>query len=304
MATQTAGSTSNVGQGTAPGSSTGASAVSPPVSNQSSYRDYGLSPIDMVKMVDTDPRSKTSFFSETVLKTQFPMYNLFIEFPTNPNEEISKVMFPAYLSEAVTDTYNPQYNDAGPVFGRMDPIPVYSRTVRTIKVGFHIPTNSIDDAREVRKKLDLVVKNTYPIYQLEQGGKRKLIKKPPLIRLKFGNIICNPINEYNGLLGYLNSGITISHDLSNGVFTEWPGQEIYAKKYNLSLSMNVLHEFTPGTTLKPISAVGEEYSMIFPGTITSVSTNAQKTTKNQSDRIKEAEEKIFSPGFGSFGLGG
>jgi hypothetical protein len=227
---------------------------------------FGMNYSDMVKLVKEDPRNKTSHMSETALKLQFPMYNLFIEFPTLPEASIySKVTFPAYMSEAINDTYSPSYNDAGPVFGRMDPIPVYSRTTRTMKFGFNIPANSIDDAREIRKKLDIIAKNTYPTFELTYQG-RKVIRKPPLIRVKFGNIICNPEDENKGLLGYLNGAISISHDLASGVFTTWPGQEIYAKKYSLSIGFNVLHEFTPGHVVAPEDlSTGSGVKMIFPG---------------------------------------
>lgn len=253
---------------------------------------FGMTPKEMVDLVNKDPRSNTSFFSETSLKTQFPMYNLFIEFPTNPNIGLSRVTFPAYINEAIADSYSPSYTDAGPVFGRMDPIPVYSRTVRTIKVAFNIPANSINDAREIRKKLDIIVKNLYPIYDAVEGN-RKIIRRPPLIRVKFGNIICNPQDQYSGLLGHLNGAISINHDLSSGVFTEWPGQEIYAKKYSLSINMNVLHEFTPGFTGREAGTPVEEFSLIFPGSIDPSSTNAQNSTKNQTQRIKDAEKKLF-----------
>lgn len=218
---------------------------------------------DMIELVNTDTRSKTSFSAETVIKLTYPMYNLFIEFPTAPTPDIIKdpsnpenktranlfraVTFPAYINGQISDTFSPSYSDAGQVFGRMDPIPVYQRTTRKIKVDFNIPAHDIEDARRIRGKLDIVAKNCYPTYTQEsQLTSRKIIKKPPLIRVKFGNIICNPLNQYQGLLGYLEGGITINHDLSGGAFTEWPGQEIYAKKYSLSISMAVLHEFTPG----------------------------------------------------------
>ena len=255
----------------------------------------GLKPADMIQLVNEDPRSKTSFFSETALKVQYPMYNLFIEFPTIKNKNYNRVMFPAYISEAITDTFTPTYSDAGSVFGRMDPIPIYSKTTRSIKVAFNIPANSINDAREIRKKLDIMAKNMYPTFEKASGStSRLIIRKPPLIRIKFGNIICNPLDEYSGLLGILKGGLAINNDLSNGVFTEWPGQEIYAKKYSLSLSMDVLHEFTPGFVL-----VGkddppfQEGNMVHPGTAFNQNVKAGTTAKNQKDRIKEAESKLF-----------
>lgn len=205
---------------------------------------------EMVDLVNTDLRSKTSFSAETVLKLTYPMYNLFIEFPTAPSDGknlFKAVTFPAYINGPITDTFAPSYSDAGQVFGRMDTIPVYQRTTRKIKVAFNIPAHDIEDARLIRANLDIVAKNCYPTYTTDSNNtSRKIIKKPPLIRIKFGNIICNPTNQYQGLLGYLEGGVSIDHDLSGGAFTEWPGQEIYAKKYSLSLSMSVLHEFTPG----------------------------------------------------------
>lgn len=256
---------------------------------------YGMTPANMIDLVNSDPRSKTSFFSETALKVQFPMYNLFLEFPTITLPEYNRVMFPAYISEAIADTYSPTYTDAGSVFGRMDPIPVYSKTTRSIKVAFNIPANSIDDAREIRKKLDIVVKNMYPTFAKYSGAvTRKVIRKPPLIRIKFGNIICNPLDEYSGLLGYLKGGISINNDLASGVFTEWPGQEIYAKKYSLSLSMDVLHEFTPGfVDAEPGMKQEIESHFIYPGITFRQDLKSLTSAKNQSDRIKEAEKKLF-----------
>jgi hypothetical protein len=214
---------------------------------------------DMIDLVNTDTRSKTSFSAETAIKLTYPMYNLFIEFPTAPTPGLVSgdksetstlfraVTFPAYINGAVSDTFSPSYSDAGQVFGRMDTIPVYQRTTRKIKVDFHIPAHDIEDARRIRGKLNIVATNCYPTYVADPGSlSRRIIQKPPLIRIKFGNIICNPLNQYQGLLGYLEGGITINHDLAAGAFTEWPGQEIYAKKYSLSLNMSVLHEFTPG----------------------------------------------------------
>lgn len=263
--------------------------------DKSERKQYGMKPSEMIDLVNQDPRSKTSFFSETALKVQFPMYNLFIEFPTILNKNYNRVMFPAYISEAITDTYSPNYTDAGAVFGRMDPIPIYSRTTRSIKVAFNIPANSIDDAREIRKKLDIIAKNMYPTFDKASGStSRLIIRKPPLIRIKFGNIICNPLDEFSGLLGYLKGGISINNDLSGGVFTEWPGQEIYAKKYSLSLTMDVLHEFTPGFVL-----VGEkdppfqEGKLIYPGVNFNGSSKNGTSSNNEKERVKETEKIIF-----------
>ena len=121
--------------------------------------------------------------------------------------------------------------------------------------------------------------------------------------MKFGNIICNPINQFEVLLGYLNGGVTITHDLSGGVFTEWPGQEIYAKKYSLSLSMNVLHEFTPGFVASDSvpSFLRTNATLSFPGTAIltkdqvsgKYATEAEKYTQvGLGDRIDIAKKQL------------
>jgi hypothetical protein len=279
---------------------------------------------DLVELINSDKRSITSFAAETAIKLTYPMYNLFIEFPTAPTPPIKPdknssetkkatlfqaVTFPAYINGQITDSFSPTYSDAGQVFGRMDPIPVYQRTTRKIKVDFHIPAHDMRDAREIRAKLDIVAKNCYPTYtQDSKLTSRKIIKKPPLIRVKFGNIICNPVNEYQGILGYLDGGIQISHDLSGGAFTEWPGQEIYAKKYSLSINMSVLHEFTPGfmddsvdtndNFLRPGAILVRPGSYIDPppGTVVNGtgSFSGQPTYgQNLDARMKDAEKKLF-----------
>lgn len=279
-----------------------------------------MDPTKMLELVNQDDRNKTSFQVENSIKQLYPLYNLFIEFPTAPKLNVATgkgdlftaVMFPAYLSSAITDSYNLNYSDAGSVFGRMDPIPIYSRTTRTIKVDFNIPAYDIDDARQIRANLDIIVKNAYPTYKKSNGLfiDRLTIFKPPLIRIKFGNIICSPIDQFKGLLGYLSSGLAISHDLSGGVFTQWPGQEIYAKKYSLSLSMNVLHEFTPGFVDNGDNnlATGNNFlrtntSMIFPGSnirtvdevtaINNGSSTDYNIVGNDSQRRKLIENKLF-----------
>lgn len=279
---------------------------------------------ELVELVNSDKRSKTSFAAETAIKLTYPMYNLFIEFPTAPtptiqpdpnNKQTQKanlfraVTFPAYINGQITDSFSPTYSDAGQVFGRMDPIPVYQRTTRKIKVDFHIPAHDIEDARAIRAKLDIVAKNCYPTYtQDSKLTSRRIIKKPPLIRVKFGNIICNPVNEFQGILGYLDGGIQINHDLSGGAFTEWPGQEIYAKKYSLSINMSVLHEFTPGflddsvdandNFLRPGAVLVRPGSYIDPPkkTVTNGNTsysNEPTYGQNLSSRMEAAEKQLF-----------
>ena len=70
------------------------------------------------------------------------------------------------------------------------------------------------------------------------------------MRLKFANIICNPFNKDEGLLGYSES-INITHNFSEiGTFIV-PVEEknegyLFAKAYSLSIVFTVLHEQVVG----------------------------------------------------------
>ena len=180
---------------------------------------------------------------ENTIKSFFSGYNLIMDFPNCPVPEDKTIVFSAYIG-SIEDAYSPTFSKLE-VYGRMDPIPVYSRTGRSIKVDFDIPSQSLEHSREIANKLDKLVKNLYPSYH--KSGSTNLISTSPLMRLRFSNIIFNPVRENLGLLGYLEGGVTISHKIKDlGVFSANAGEETYAKAYSLSLSFTVLHEDTPG----------------------------------------------------------
>lgn len=188
--------------------------------------------------------SKNSPEYELNIRNKFKGYNLVFSFPTCPVEEEKYLAFPAYV-KSVADKYSVGYSSRE-VYGRMDPIPIYSRTQRSISFSLDIPSYGLLQSRENARKLDILVKNLYPTY--EKSGNTNIIASPPLARIFFSNFIHNnkPNSTSRSLLGYFPSGIDITHDLSKGVFARNEGYEAYAKSYTLSFSFNVLHEYTPG----------------------------------------------------------
>lgn len=169
-------------------------------------------------------------------------YNVVFSFPTCPIEEDKNISFSAYVKN-VKDTFTLKY-DPKEVYGRMDPIPVYQRTIRGISFDLSIPSNGLAHSREISDRLNKLVRNTYPSY--EQDGNVNVISSPPLVRIFFSSFIFNDSNS-SGLLGYFTQPIVITHNLAEkGVFARNDGYEAYAKAYDLSFGINVLHEFTPG----------------------------------------------------------
>lgn len=187
---------------------------------------------------DLSPDAPTS---ENNIRSKMPGYNVIIRFPNCPIEAEKTVAFPAYV-KTVGDNFNVGFNGRE-VYGRMDPIPVYSRTTRTISFSLDIPSTGLSHSRTIANKLNILVKNCYPSY--EKNGFVNIISSSPLISVFFSNLIYDSSARETGLLGYW-QGLQISHDLSNGVFARGDGFETYPKAYSLSVNMNVLHTFTPG----------------------------------------------------------
>lgn len=184
---------------------------------------------------------------ENNIRTKFLGYNLIFSFPTCPVENVDDrfLAFPAYVTE-VTDDFNINYNPVE-VYGRMDAIPVYQRTTRTIGFDLKIPSNGLEQSREIARKLNVLVKNVYPSY--ERSGNVNIISSPPLVRVSFSNLIFDS-KTGSSVLGYFANNLQIKHDIGSGVFSRLNGYETYPKAYDMTFSINVLHEYTPGFYLE------------------------------------------------------
>ena len=193
-----------------------------------------------------DTKLNFSSNEERELRLKYPFANVFIDFPTTGDS----LSFPAYL-KTLQDSFTPSFTSID-VFGRVDQIPVYQNTRRALSFSLSMPSYNETHAREILKNINTIVKNLFPSYvtpEAQGASSTRIINSPPLIRVKFANLICDYVNPSRGLLGYLNGSINIDHGLdSSGMFIVEQGGNgvIYAKTYEISFNMNVLHEGTPG----------------------------------------------------------
>jgi hypothetical protein len=195
--------------------------------------------------VTSDPKLKYALPMENEIRVTYPFSNLYFAFPTKPYEG-NEIYFPAYIKK-VQDTVSPEYTQTH-VFGRSDPVATYKKTGRKITAEFDMPAYSEYDANEILKKINILIKNAYPGYLETQG--QSILNSPPLMRLKFANIICNPFNNDEGLLGF-SEGINIGHSFSDlGTFiVPTPERDegyLFVKSYSLSITFTVLHEQVVG----------------------------------------------------------
>jgi len=178
---------------------------------------------------------------ENNIRSKMTGFNVVFSFPNCPVESEKFVAFSAYVKK-VDDSFNPSFQSKD-VYGRMDPIPIYQKTTRTISFELAIPSNGLAHSIEIANKLNILAKNTYPTYQ--KNGSVNIIASPPLVSVFFSNLIYDKTLN-SSMLGYFQGAIKITHELDKGVFVRKDGYEVYPKAYSLSFTLNILHRYTPG----------------------------------------------------------
>jgi len=162
------------------------------------------------------------------------------------------------------------------VYGRMDPIATFQNTTRTVAVSLNVPAATVQEGVNNQANFSTLSQMLYPAYlssavpkleqsiPLESGDQgppqttvvqegssgARVLAKSPLVRVKFGNLIRSQ-DGTQGLLGWID-GISFKPTLGLGMFVKSNG-EFYAKNYELSFTLNVLHEDDLGVD----SATGE-----------------------------------------------
>ena len=211
---------------------------------------------------NADKTIGTSDKNIAAIRTSLPFADLVFTFPVT--EKNGRVIFPAFL-QSHSENFNPSWSPKT-VYGRNDPIPIYSNTTRTISISFKVPSHDALDANENLKKLNRIIQNLYPAYKPFGSGGGILqslaeaatgvtpnyaIVGAPLTRIKFANLVCNADNPSRGLLGYINN-LSVTLDPSAGYFMASAlsgfGDKpcIFPRILNFSFSFNPLHEHKIG----------------------------------------------------------
>ena len=96
------------------------------------------------------------------------------------------------------------------------------------------------------RKVNQFIKNIYPSYNSFKGD--LVIASPPLIRVKFANLIVDHQLPFRGLLGYVNN-FTYSFDPKDGFHFDKSLEgtnNLFFRSYTIGFTMNVLHESVVG----------------------------------------------------------
>lgn len=182
--------------------------------------------------------------------------NFFIEFEyfhaakqkTGTNEpSVGRVKFKAFLT-SYTDSFDSKWNEEL-VYGRIDPIYTFQNTTRIISLAWDAPSASLEEAKQNMARASSLMRYLYPTYT--DSGDATTITKPPLLRMKFVNLI--KLNANTGLLGKVN-GFKFEPDMEVGW---WDGDRtlnggmtniLYPKSLKFSCEFHVIHEQPLGWT--------------------------------------------------------
>tara|TARA_R100000030_G_scaffold42465_2_gene31912 strand:+ start:167 stop:907 length:741 start_codon:yes stop_codon:yes gene_type:complete len=144
------------------------------------------------------------------------------------------------------------------VYGRIDAIPTYSNTQRTVSFTLNLLSPEIGSSDSLLQSkanmliLQKIANMCYPGYQQETGGfNYAVLKSAPLIQVKMGNILCNPdrgpLTAYMRSFNYTlqNTGL---YKLSGMVEGDEQQQEKIAfyNRISVSFDFGILHDFDVG----------------------------------------------------------
>ena len=172
--------------------------------------------------------------AESGLKNYAKIFPLQIKSALTGNE----VKFAAFLT-SFSQNFSSNWNTEE-VYGRNDPIATFQGTKRTIAVSFNVPSTSLEAAKVALESCDMLSKFLYPGFIGVKSEKpvSRTIARPPLVKVKFANLISNGDGDY--LLGYLD-GLEWNSALEMGMFSD-KDSNLYPKVISLSFNLNVLHQ--------------------------------------------------------------
>ena len=147
------------------------------------------------------------------------------------------IFFRAYL-EGLTENITPNYNPTQYI-GRSEPVYTYGNTERDISFTLKLAAQTKDELPAIYKKLNRLTSMCYPEYYTDNGVNYGNRMKPPLTKLRMGELFGTANNE---LMGYIKS---VNYNVEgNATYETAPGKRV-PKFVNVSLSYQVIHGVVP-----------------------------------------------------------
>ena len=188
--------------------------------------------------------------NEGVTKETIPDSELYMPFMFEDTRKILSsarfLYFRAFLKQdSVVETFVPDWH-VDRYYGRVDQVPIYQGTIRTISFSFDVVAFKPNDLPMMYKKLHILQSMVYPTYDIEA-----FLNAGPIIRIRIGDLFstnASPEGEKKaikrGLPGYITS-LDVQYD------NVWNIREDFKvpRKASVSINFTVLHEGNPGVYL-------------------------------------------------------
>ena len=154
-------------------------------------------------------------------------------------DEKNQFLYIRAFLKSLSETLTPEWNEDR-YYGRVEPVPIYKGTMRTLNLSFDMVAWGPKDLRILYKKLQKLQSMVYPLYD-EQG----FLKSGPVIKLRVGDIIS--AGSGLGLPGYL-TAMDFNYDKAI-----WNIKKDFKVPRNIevSLGFTVLHQANPGLYKDP-----------------------------------------------------
>jgi hypothetical protein len=204
----------------------------------------------------------------------------------------NKVLFKGMITQ-FSDKFNPEWNSEK-TYGRNDPIANFKGTSRQIAIGWSVVAASQEEAKSNLAKVSLLTTFLYPTYSTGIA-ETSTISAAPLMRLWFSNLVASVGKDDKGLglVGYIEGGFGVDHDLDEGFFDLSSGI-LYPKHIKLSCTFSVLHTHKLGWGTDKQIRQGEfpyGVSLAAGGYSTKQQQNSVQNSK-MDDHKKAQEQKI------------
>jgi hypothetical protein len=143
--------------------------------------------------------------------------------------------FRAFLKEdSISESYAPDWKTEQ-YYGRVDQVPTYMGTSRTINLSFDVVAFTPVDLPVMYRKIHQLTSMVYPSFT-EEG----YVQNGPIIRMRVGDLFASA-NKL-GLAGYVSA---LDLEWSDTVWSVETGSKV-PRKCTINIAFNVLHEQAPG----------------------------------------------------------
>jgi len=259
---------------------------------QERLREYEKAANELIeKYPDKFGDRKSNYVDPSNIQADYKSHVLdFYHVPTS-----NSIAFKAYLTD-FKDNYESNWESVE-VYGRMDDIQQFKGTKRRIDIGWQVVAASFEEAMSNLAACSELFKMLYPTYESET------LKAPPLMKLKFGNLI-QDVNisakgtiaaKTGGLLGVVN-GFSLTPNLDAGFFD--PGAGIlFPKVIDLSCTFTVLHQETPGWKAGKNDWIGDDAWPYAPASMdASVENHAHTPAGKRDEEYEIAADAVVALG--------